>query len=192
MYEGNRGEIKIQSLQQSRERAKKFYKRQMRDSLSEKMVDLVGRQEMVFVATSDENGNCDCSPRFGTAGFVIVLDDRTLAYPEYRGNGVHASLGNILVFASISAALLSRLFCAKDKAVRFGHDLPPHSADNPSFPNCVRPRYSSFIFSKEDELARALAPSCPSGFCLRYRTSKEFMASDWPRSAIPSEPRKLT
>jgi predicted pyridoxine 5'-phosphate oxidase superfamily flavin-nucleotide-binding protein len=40
-------------------------------------------------------GNCDCSPRFGSAGFVLVLDEATLAYPEYRGNGVYASLRNI-------------------------------------------------------------------------------------------------
>jgi predicted pyridoxine 5'-phosphate oxidase superfamily flavin-nucleotide-binding protein len=51
---------------------------------------------MVFVATADANGNCDCSPRFGISGFVIILDDKTLAYPEYRGNGVFASLGNII------------------------------------------------------------------------------------------------
>ena len=28
-------------------------------------------------------------------GFVVVLNDKTLIYPEYRGNGVYASLGNI-------------------------------------------------------------------------------------------------
>jgi len=67
----------------------------MRDRLSEKMVDLICRQEMMFVATADARGNCDCSPRFGKAGFVLILDDKTLAYPEYRGNGVFASLGNI-------------------------------------------------------------------------------------------------
>ena len=51
---------------------------------------------MVFIATSDAKGNCDCSPRFGDKGFIKVLDEKTLAYPEYRGNGVFASLGNIL------------------------------------------------------------------------------------------------
>ena len=60
------------------------------------MIDLIRRQEMVFVATADANGNCDCFPRFGTSGFVIILDDKTLAYPEYRGNGVFASLDNII------------------------------------------------------------------------------------------------
>lgn len=67
----------------------------MQSQLSDRMVHLIGEQEMVFVATADANGNCDCSPRFGLPGFVRVLDSGTLAYPEYRGNGVFASLGNI-------------------------------------------------------------------------------------------------
>ena len=59
------------------------------------MIDFVGRMEMVFIATSDGRGECDASLRAGPPGFLRVLDDRTLAYPEYRGNGVMASLGNI-------------------------------------------------------------------------------------------------
>lgn len=96
MHEGTIGEIQIQSQQQSRARANSFYERQMQGRLSERMVDLIRRQEMVFVATADSKGNCDCSPRFGRSGFVLILDAKTLAYPEYRGNGVFASLGNIL------------------------------------------------------------------------------------------------
>jgi predicted pyridoxine 5'-phosphate oxidase superfamily flavin-nucleotide-binding protein len=59
------------------------------------MAEFVGRMEMVFVATSDAGGECDSSLRAGPPGFLRVLDDRTIAYPEYRGNGVLASLGNI-------------------------------------------------------------------------------------------------
>ena len=59
------------------------------------MIEFVGRVEMVFIATADTNGECDASLRAGPTGFVRVLDDRTLAYPEYRGNGVLASLGNL-------------------------------------------------------------------------------------------------
>ena len=59
------------------------------------MVEFVHRMEMVFIATADAGGDCDASLRAGSPGFLRVLDDRTLAYPEYRGNGVHASLGNI-------------------------------------------------------------------------------------------------
>jgi predicted pyridoxine 5'-phosphate oxidase superfamily flavin-nucleotide-binding protein len=59
------------------------------------MAEFIGRMEMVFVASSDAHGECDATLRAGPPGFIKVLDDRTLAYPEYRGNGVLASLGNI-------------------------------------------------------------------------------------------------
>ncbi len=59
------------------------------------MRTFIAEQELMFVSTADARGNCDCSIRAGLPGFVAVLDERTLAYPEYRGNGVMASLGNI-------------------------------------------------------------------------------------------------
>ncbi|MBO0874009.1 MAG: pyridoxamine 5'-phosphate oxidase family protein [Pseudonocardia sp.] len=67
----------------------------MRDRLLPAMIEFVARMEMAFVATSDSGGDCDSSLRSGPPGFIQVLDERHLAYPEYRGNGVHASLGNI-------------------------------------------------------------------------------------------------
>ena len=95
MNHGTPGERDMQDRLESRARAQRFYERQLRDRLSDKMVELIRRQKMVFVATADARGNCDCSPRFGRPGFVLVLDDKTLAYPEHRGNGVFAGLGNI-------------------------------------------------------------------------------------------------
>jgi Predicted flavin-nucleotide-binding protein structurally related to pyridoxine 5''-phosphate oxidase len=59
------------------------------------MVQFITRMEMVFVASADGRGECDASLRSGPPGFLRVLDEHTIAYPEYRGNGVHASLGNI-------------------------------------------------------------------------------------------------
>lgn len=59
------------------------------------MREFISRQQMVFIATADLKGECDCSFRAGLPGFVQVLDEKTFAYPEYRGNGVLASLGNI-------------------------------------------------------------------------------------------------
>ena len=60
------------------------------------MRDFISKQEMVFIATADSKGECDCSFRAGKSGFIKVLSEKTLACPEYRGNGVMASLGNIL------------------------------------------------------------------------------------------------
>lgn len=96
MIFGNKGEKQIQSQHESLDRADRFYKNQMQNHLNEKMLNLIERQDMVFIATSDSNGNCDCSPRFGKPGFVVPPNKYTLAYPEYKGNGVFASLGNII------------------------------------------------------------------------------------------------
>lgn len=95
MTHGSHGERVVQRQLGTDDRAQRFYDRQMQSQLTDRMVQLIREQEMVFVATADTAGNCDCSPRFGLPGFVRVLDPRTLAYPEYRGNGVFASLGNI-------------------------------------------------------------------------------------------------
>ncbi|MFE7114732.1 pyridoxamine 5'-phosphate oxidase family protein [Streptomyces sp. NPDC057654] len=77
------------------QRAEKFYGDQVLDHLNARMRDFVVRQEMFFLATADRHGECDNSFRAGPPGFLRVLDERTLIYPEYRGNGVHASLGNL-------------------------------------------------------------------------------------------------
>ena len=59
------------------------------------MEQFIQGQEMMFISTADARGQCDCSFRAGSAGFVRVLNSKTLLYPEYRGNGVLASVGNI-------------------------------------------------------------------------------------------------
>jgi predicted pyridoxine 5'-phosphate oxidase superfamily flavin-nucleotide-binding protein len=93
---GSRGEHLLQRLLGSDARADAFYDKQVLDHLNPRMRDFIGRQEMAFVATSDTHGECDCTFRAGPPGFMRVIDDRTLAYPEYPGNGVMASLGNIV------------------------------------------------------------------------------------------------
>jgi predicted pyridoxine 5'-phosphate oxidase superfamily flavin-nucleotide-binding protein len=52
-------------------------------------------RDMFFLATVDADGNPQCSYKGGDPGFVRVLDDRTLAFPVYDGNGMFLSLGNI-------------------------------------------------------------------------------------------------
>ncbi|MFD5316514.1 pyridoxamine 5'-phosphate oxidase family protein [Streptomyces sp. NPDC127098] len=92
---GSDGEHVLQRQLGSEERADRFYQDQVLDHLNDRMREFVGRQEMFFLATSDRHGECDNSFRAGPAGFLRVLDPKSLVYPEYRGNGVHASLGNI-------------------------------------------------------------------------------------------------
>lgn len=51
---------------------------------------------LVCLATSDASGACDLSPRGDPAGFVQILDDRTLLLPERPGNRLADSLVNML------------------------------------------------------------------------------------------------
>ena len=91
-----RGEHILQERYGTGDRASRFYQGQFCDELTPRMVEFIERMDMAFIATSDAAGECDCSFRAGTAGFLRVLDGRTIAYPEFRGNGVMASLGNML------------------------------------------------------------------------------------------------
>ncbi|WP_026692596.1 pyridoxamine 5'-phosphate oxidase family protein [Peribacillus kribbensis] len=90
------GERYLQKKYKTEKRAQSFYDNQMIGHLNEEMIKFIVKQEMVFISTADEKGNCDSSFRSGSAGFVRVIDKNTIIYPEYRGNGVMASLGNIM------------------------------------------------------------------------------------------------
>jgi uncharacterized protein len=52
---------------------------------------------MFFLATATADGQPDCSYKGGMPGFVRVLDEQTLVFPDYDGNGMFRSLGNIAV-----------------------------------------------------------------------------------------------
>ena len=56
----------------------------------------VERAPLVCLATSDAAGGCDVSPRGDPAGFVRILDERTLLLPERPGNRLADALRNIL------------------------------------------------------------------------------------------------
>jgi predicted pyridoxine 5'-phosphate oxidase superfamily flavin-nucleotide-binding protein len=92
---GSRGEHDLQEQYGNQKRAEGFYKNQMLSYLNPQMCAFIARQEMFFLSTADGHGECDVSFRAGEAGFVHALDEKVLVYPEYRGNGVTASLGNI-------------------------------------------------------------------------------------------------
>jgi len=50
-----------------------------------------------FLATSDNEGRCDCSFKGGGQGIIHLIDDTRFAFPDFNGNGAFMSLGNILV-----------------------------------------------------------------------------------------------
>lgn len=61
---------------------------------------------MFFIATADAQGQPDCSYKGGLPGFVRVLDEHTLAIPDYDGNGMYRSWGNVLVNPQVGLLFL--------------------------------------------------------------------------------------
>jgi hypothetical protein len=53
------------------------------------------QQDMFFLATVDALGQPTCSYKGGDPGFVTIVDERTLAFPNYDGNGMYLSMGNV-------------------------------------------------------------------------------------------------
>jgi PPOX class probable FMN-dependent enzyme len=66
------------------------------DRLNALTRQFIERSPFVCLATSDESGSCDVSPRGDPCGFVRILDDATLLVPERPGNRIADSLRNIL------------------------------------------------------------------------------------------------
>jgi uncharacterized protein len=84
----------------------RFDTRRLADRIDERLVDDVIDEDdrrfiegcdMVFVATADGEGRPNCSYKGGDPGFVRVLDEHTIAFPSYDGNGMFLTMGNLLV-----------------------------------------------------------------------------------------------
>ena len=71
-----------------------------------KQRELVERSPMFFLATVSPDGQPDVSYKGGHPGFVRVVDSRTLAWPDYDGNGMFRSLGNALLHPRVSLLFL--------------------------------------------------------------------------------------
>jgi predicted pyridoxine 5'-phosphate oxidase superfamily flavin-nucleotide-binding protein len=57
----------------------------------------IERADTFFIATADDQGNADASHRGGNPGFVRVLSHTRLCWPDYRGNSMFMTLGNLQV-----------------------------------------------------------------------------------------------
>jgi uncharacterized protein len=71
------------------------------DTLTESDRRFLEVRDMFFLATSDSEGNLDCSYKGGEPGFIRVVDEHTLAFPSYDGNGKFQSSGNIMAFGKV-------------------------------------------------------------------------------------------
>jgi predicted pyridoxine 5'-phosphate oxidase superfamily flavin-nucleotide-binding protein len=121
------------------------------DSISEHDRAFIEQRDMFFLATADGEGRPTCSYKGGEPGFVRVLDEHTLAFPNYDGNGMYLSTGNMLVNPEVGMLFID---FEQGHRMRFegsaSVDLDdPLTADYPEAQFVVRVR------------ARAVYPNCP-------------------------------
>lgn len=66
----------------------------------------IASKDFFFLATADSTGKPSCSFKAGPAGFVKIVDGRTLAFPCYDGNGMYLSMGNVLANPKVGMLFL--------------------------------------------------------------------------------------
>ena len=68
---------------------------QRASALDDRQQDWIRRADTFFIATRHAEAGADASHRGGNPGFVHVLDGRRLAWPDYSGNRMFQTLGNL-------------------------------------------------------------------------------------------------
>ncbi|MFY7911624.1 MAG: pyridoxamine 5'-phosphate oxidase family protein [Emticicia sp.] len=66
----------------------------------------IEKSPFITIATSDLEGNMDVSPKGDPAGFVKILDEKTLAIPDRPGNAKADTLSNIIKNPNIGLIFL--------------------------------------------------------------------------------------
>lgn len=93
-HEGSR---RLQDRFRTRALADRLAETLARQAFTDEDRAFIEGRRLFFLATADADGHPDCSYKGGDPGFVRVVDERTLAFPSYDGNGMYKSLGNVLV-----------------------------------------------------------------------------------------------
>ncbi len=92
-HDGNRS---WQDRFDTRRLADRLEERKVRTTIDAGDRAFIEARDMFFLATADEHGAPQCSYKGGDPGFVRVLDESTVAFPCYDGNGMFLSMGNVL------------------------------------------------------------------------------------------------
>ena len=76
--------------------ADRIEERLFREKITAEDRAFIERMDMFFLATADAAGRPNCSYKGGDPGFVRVLDESTIVFPNYDGNGMFLSMGNVV------------------------------------------------------------------------------------------------
>jgi predicted pyridoxine 5'-phosphate oxidase superfamily flavin-nucleotide-binding protein len=161
------------------------------DTISENDRTFIEERDMFFLATADAEGRPTCSYKGGEPGFVRVLDPHTLAFPNFDGNGMYLSTGNVLVNPAVGM-----LFIDFERGHRMRLEgTASIDLDDPLLGDYLEAQFVVRV------RARAVYPNCPR-YIHRYtlmRRSRfvprddcltpvpEWKRSDWAVDALPEQ-----
>ena len=174
--------------------------RELADRLDELLVsDTVDASDAAFItsvdhfflATVDPDGVPTVSYKGGAPGFIRVLDERTLAFPNYNGNGMYLSMGNVL-----DNSMVGMLFVNWQK----GHRMRLHGRATLHYDDELLPDYPEAQFIVRVAVTTVF-PNCPryihrmqpveqSAFVPKADCETpvpSWKRSDWARDVLPGD-----
>jgi predicted pyridoxine 5'-phosphate oxidase superfamily flavin-nucleotide-binding protein len=113
--------------------------------------EFIERLDSFFLATADAEGRPTCSYKGGAPGFVRVLDRHTIAFPNYDGNGLYLSCGNMLANPEVGLLFID---------LTQGHRMRFDGTASVNFDDPLLPEYPEAQFVVRVR-ARAVYPNCP-------------------------------
>jgi predicted pyridoxine 5'-phosphate oxidase superfamily flavin-nucleotide-binding protein len=189
--------MSVEYSSESRRLQDRYDTRRLADRLAEVKVhhrftqadrEFIEERDMFFLATVDERGHPTCSYKGGDPGFVTVVDDVTLAFPNYDGNGMYLSMGNIsqtgkvgLLFIDFGARRRLRV----DGVAELANDFPlldrfPEAQfmvlvrASAIYPNCSRYIHRYELVERSEFVPRPRSPT----------PTPDWKRSDWARDVL--------
>ena len=143
----------LQDRFDSRRLADRLVEVTMGNTIDEGLKEFIEERDMFFLASVGPDGQPTCSYKGGDPGFVRVVDETTLAWPNYDGNGMFLSMGNIAATHKVGLLFIdfenaSRMRVEGRARCEFDHPLMQEFPEaqfivvlqvDRVFPNC--PRY---------------------------------------------------
>jgi uncharacterized protein len=148
-HDGSRA---LQDQFDSRRLADHWDEKITRDAFSDADKEFIENALFFFLATADAAGRPDCSFKGGAPGFVRVTGPNELTFPDYDGNGMFKSLGNIRVNPSVG--LLFIAMGEKPRRLRVNGEARITS-DDPAMPDFTGAQLLVRVTT------RVIFPNCP-------------------------------
>ena len=188
----NDGSRSYQDRFDTRRLADRIDERLVRDWIDDDDRAFIERCDMLFVATADTEGRPQCSYKGGDTGFVRVMDEHTIAFPNYDGNGMFLSAGNALVNPHVGLLFINfeerkRLRLNGDRGARRRRSPARRASRRRSSSGaCRRPRCSRTVRAT----STTTRWSSTRASCRRRTASTpvpDWKRREWARDVLPSD-----